>query len=138
MRPHPLTTELLEIDSTWQAEGMIAIIGHIDVDPADRDRVVAATAGLQQATRRDEPGCLVYSMAADAADPGRISIVELWATAEALDAHFQHPNFFATGDALRSTTRRGANIAKYRIDASDPVRGPDGAASAKFWSVEET
>ena len=117
---------------------MIAIIGHIDVDPADRDRAVAATAELQQATRRDEPGCLVYSMAADAADPGRITIVELWESAGALDAHFQHPNFFATGEALRSATRRGSSIAKYRIGASDPVRGPDGAASARFWSVEET
>lgn len=117
---------------------MIAIIGHIDVDPAERDGVVASTADMQRSVRRDEPGCLVYSMAPDPAEPGRISIVELWESAEALDAHFQHPNFSAIGGALRSATRRGSNIAKYRIDASDPVRGTDGVASARFWSVEET
>ncbi len=115
---------------------MIAILGHIDVDPSVRDRLVASTADLQAATERDEPGCLAYSMTADAANPGRIRILELWDTAESLDAHFQHPNFFATGQALRSETRLGGSVTKYRIDASDPVKGPDGAASARFWSAE--
>ncbi len=60
---------------------MIAIIGHIDVDPAQRDELVASTVELQRATAGDEPGCLVYTIAADPANPGRISIVELWETA---------------------------------------------------------
>ncbi len=113
---------------------MIAIIGHIDVEPAGRDALVASTGDLQRATRTDEPGCLEYMISADPADPGRISIVELWASAADLDAHFQHSNFFATGDALRAVPRLGAASAKYRIDATDPVRGPDGVASSAFWS----
>ena len=115
---------------------MIAVIGHIDVDPSERDRLVASTVDLQRATRRDEPGCLVYTMAADPAEPGRISIVELWESAEALDAHFLHPNFKATGEALRAAPRLGGSALKYRIDACDPVKGPDGSASATFWSTE--
>ena len=114
---------------------MIAIIGHVDVDPSARDRLVASTADLQRATREDEPGCIVYTIAADPVDPGRISIVELWESAETLDAHFQHPNFFATGDALRAEPRLGGSALKYRIDAEDPVRGPDGRASTEFWSA---
>jgi quinol monooxygenase YgiN len=111
---------------------VIAIIGHIDVDPADRDRLVASTVDLQRSTREDEPGCLNYTMAADPADSGRISIVELWESAAALDAHFQHPNFFATGDALRAAPRLGGSAVKYRIDAAEPVRGADGQATATF------
>jgi quinol monooxygenase YgiN len=111
---------------------VIAIIGHIDVDPADRDRLVASTVDLQRSTREDEPGCLNYTMAADPVDPGRISIVELWESAAALDAHFQHPNFFATGDALRAAPRLGGSAVKYRIDAAEPVRGADGQATATF------
>ncbi len=114
---------------------MIAIIGHIDVDPAVRDELVASTADLQRATRSDEPGCLAYTIAADPADERRISIVELWASPADLDAHFQHPNFHATGAALRSVSRLGGGSAKYRIDATDPVKGPDGAASSTFWST---
>jgi quinol monooxygenase YgiN len=112
---------------------MIAIIGHIDVDPADRDGLVAATADLQAATCRDEPGCLVYTMSADPTDPGRIRIVELWESEATLADHFLHPNFFATGEALRAAPRRGGSVAKYRIDAVGPVRGPDGVASASYW-----
>jgi quinol monooxygenase YgiN len=111
---------------------MIAIIGHIDVDPADRDRVVATTAELQRSTQESEPGCVVYTIAADPSDPGRIRIVELWESAETLDAHFQHPNFFATGEAMRTVPRLGGSAMKYRIDAVAPVRGEDGVATTSF------
>ncbi len=115
---------------------MIAIIGHLDVDPADRDRLVSSSIELQRATRRDEPGCLVYTIAADPADPGRIRIVELWEDAASLDAHFAHPNFRATGEALRGATRLGGSAVKYRIDAVDDVRGPDGHVTSEFRSAD--
>ena len=111
---------------------MIAIIGHIDVAPADRDRLVEATVEFQRSTQADEPGCVVYTIAADPVDPGRIRITELWESAEALDAHFQHPNFFATGEAMRGATRFGGGARKYRIDAVADVRGSDGAATTSF------
>lgn len=111
---------------------MIAIIGHIDVEPSERDELVAATVELQRSTRQDEPGCLVYTIGADPADPGRISITELWDSTEALDAHFRHPNFFATGKALSAGTRLGGSAIKYRIDASADVRGPDGTVTTSF------
>ncbi len=116
--------------------GMIAILGYIDVDPSVRDGVVTSTADLQRATMVDEPGCVIYTIAADPADPGRIRIVELWESAEALDAHFQHPNLVAPGAVMRAVERLGGTAMKYRIDAVDPVRGPDGQVSSRFWSTE--
>jgi quinol monooxygenase YgiN len=116
---------------------MIAILGTVDVDPAVRDELVAQTAELQLATRNDEPGCLAYTIAADPAVPGRIQIVELWESAETLDAHFQHPNFHATGAVLRAQPRLGGSAVKYRIDAVDGVRGPDGAATSVFAGTED-
>jgi quinol monooxygenase YgiN len=115
---------------------MIAILGTIDVDPAVRDRLVASTTALQLATRHDEPGCVAYTIAADPAVAGRIQITELWASAEALDAHFAHPNFRATGDALRAEPRIGGSAVKYRIDAVDGVKDADGVATSRFWSAE--
>ncbi len=111
---------------------MIAIFGHVDVDPSQRDALVASTIELQRSTQTDEPGCVVYTIAADPADAGRIRIVELWESAEALDAHFAHPNFAATGAALRVAPRLGGSARKYRIDAVDEVRGPDGAPTSRF------
>jgi len=116
---------------------MIAIIGHIDVDPAVRDELVASTVDLQRATQQDEPGCVVYTIAADPADAGRIRIVELWDSAEALDAHFEHPNFHATGAAMRVSPRLGGSAMKYRIDAVDQVRGADGTATSTFATATE-
>lgn len=115
---------------------MIAILGHIDVDPGVRDEVVASTVELQRSTQTDEPGCVIYTIAADPAVPGRIRIVELWESADALDAHFEHPNFVATGHAMRQVERLGGSAVKYRIDAVSPVRGPDGKASSAFWPAE--
>ena len=82
--------------------GTIVISGFIDVDPEVRDELIAASVPLQQSTRNDEPGCLAYVFAADPAVDGRIHIFEHWASAADLDAHFQHPNFKATGELLRS------------------------------------
>ena len=111
---------------------MIAILGHIDVDPSQVDALVASTVDLQRSTQNDEPGCVVYTIVADPAVAGRIRIVELWESAEALDAHFQHPNFAATGAALRVAPRLGGSAVKYRIDAVDEVRGADGAPTSRF------
>lgn len=114
---------------------MIAIIGYIDVDPEVRDELVRSTADLQAATERGEPGCLTYSICADPALDGRIRITELWESTEALDAHFEHPNFRATGTALRVVTPVGGSVSKYRIVASDGVRGPDGNVTSTFHSA---
>ena len=114
---------------------MIAIIGYIDVDPGVRDELVASTADLQRSTERDEPGCAAYTICAAPANGGRIRITELWESAEALEAHFEHPNFRATGAALRVVTPLGGSVAKYRIDATDSVRGPDGNVTSTFHSV---
>jgi quinol monooxygenase YgiN len=113
----------------------IAIFGHVDVEPDARDGLIASVAELQRSTREDEPGCLVYVIAADPADPGRIQIAELWESAEALEKHFRHPNFASTGAALRNVTRLGGSSRKFRVDAEDEVRDAAGQASATFWSA---
>jgi quinol monooxygenase YgiN len=123
------------LDRGLEGLRVIAIIGYIDVEPGERDRLVASTIELQRATRDDEPGCLNYTIAADPVNPSRISIVELWDSAASLEAHFRHPNFFATGDALRAAPRLAGSAIKYRIDASEPVRDASGNASAAFTTV---
>ncbi|MET0324034.1 MAG: antibiotic biosynthesis monooxygenase, partial [Ilumatobacteraceae bacterium] len=75
------------------ADGTVIIAGWIDVEPASRDDLVAASIPFQRSTRDDEPGCDAYVFAADPAVAGRIAVFEQWATAADLDAHFVHPNF---------------------------------------------
>lgn len=112
----------------------IVITGWIDVAPGVRDELLAASVQLQRSTRDDEPGCLAYVFAADPVVEGRIHIYEQWETAADLDAHFQHPNFRATGELLRSQPRRGGETLKLHVDLTGPVRDPDGQPSARYWS----
>ncbi len=117
---------------------MIVIAGTIDfADRASRDAAVEASKPHQAATRRDEPGCLAYVFAADPVEETRIQVYELWESAETLEPHFQHENYFTMRDTLGRSGMTGADTAKYRVDAHDPVYGADGVASARFWSVED-
>lgn len=116
---------------------MIAILGHLDVDPNARDAILAATAELQLSTRAEEPGCLEYTIGADPADPGRILIAELWDSEASLDAHFVHPNFVRMGEIFSNAPRTGGSAMKYEISRSATVRDGDGKPSATYWSTEK-
>jgi quinol monooxygenase YgiN len=113
-------------------EQRIVIAGWVDVDPSVRDALVAEMAPLQQSTRDHEPGCIAYVMSADPVEPGRVAIYECWESAATLDAHFAHPNFFASRTVMRSYPRVGGSIAKYRVDATAAIAGPDGQATSRF------
>ena len=64
---------------------MLIIAGHIEVDPARRDEVVAA---LQDLVRRARaaPGCLDLAVTADPLDPARVNTFERWESTEELEA----------------------------------------------------
>lgn len=112
---------------------LIAVEAAIVVsDPSRRDEVVAASAPVQAATRRDEPGCLVYCFAADPVQPDLIQVYELWADEASLEAHFLHPNYLAMREMLNSAGLVSAVSRKLRIDATAPVYGPDRRPSASF------
>ena len=101
-------------------------------DPAVRDAAVAESVKYQQATRDDEPGCLVYCFAADPCIADHIQVYELWENAETLAAHFDHPNYHNMRELLGKYGLKSAVSRKHRIDATAPVYGPDMKASAKF------
>ena len=88
---------------------------------ADRDRAVASTASVQQATRDDEAGCLAYCFAADPVVPTHVQVYELWDDADRLAAHFDHPNYARMVEVLRNSG--GFVASENRLYAADD-RGP--------------
>lgn len=62
---------------------MLIIAGHVLVDPARRDTLVAELADLVRRARQ-APGCLDVAVTADSVDPGRINNLERWASAQDL------------------------------------------------------
>jgi quinol monooxygenase YgiN len=111
---------------------MIVIAGWIDVEPDVRAELLDASIPFQRSTREEELGCNGYVFAPDPLDPGRVHVFEEWDSPEALEAHFQHPNFIAMGELLRRYPRRGSQTLKYRVDATAPVRNAEGVATATF------
>ena len=65
---------------------MIIVAGTIEVDPAQRDAFLASRAGVMRRSRSEE-GCLEYCFAPDPLDPGRVVLVERWASQEAFNGH---------------------------------------------------
>lgn len=111
---------------------MIVVAGEIFIPAERRASCLAATAALQQATRDDEPGCEAYVFAADPCRDDVIVVHERWADAESLAAHFLHPNYTGMRALFGEHGITGAQVNKYRIDASAPVYGSDGVATASF------
>jgi len=90
-------------------------------EPARRDSLVAESAPIQEATRSEEPGCLVYCFAADPVERDLIQVYELWTDDEALQQHFNHPNYTAMRTMLNSAGLVSAISRKHRVDATRPV-----------------
>jgi quinol monooxygenase YgiN len=110
---------------------VIVILGTISLPPERRAAALEASLAPQTAVR-DEPGCLAYVFSADPVDDGVISVVEQWADAGSLEAHFLHPNFAVMRGVLGTAGITGVSIEKHRVDASGPVIGADGVPTASF------
>jgi len=65
---------------------MVIVFGIIEVDHGDRGRYLAGKASQVAATRAED-GCVEYTFAADADDPGRVRLVERWESMADLEAH---------------------------------------------------
>lgn len=111
---------------------MIIIAGDIFIPAEKRAACLEATAHLQQATRDEEPGCAAYVFSADPCRPDVITVYELWDDAESLAAHFHHPNYTNMRAELGELGITGADVKKYRVDASAPVYNSSGIATADF------
>jgi quinol monooxygenase YgiN len=112
---------------------LIAVEAAITIaDPANRQALLERTAPIQQATRDDEPGCLVYCFAADPCQDDLIQVYELWESEEALAAHFLHQNYLDMRTMLGDGGLKSAVSRKHRIDASAPVYSPDHVPTASF------
>jgi len=102
------------------------------VDPASRQGLIDRSVPIQQATRDDEAGCIVYCFAADPCRDDLIQVYELWESEDALLAHFAHPNYHEMRTMLNEGGLASAVSRKHRIDASAPVYGPDRTPTAAF------
>lgn len=88
---------------------MVIVAGHITVDPAERDAYLAGCITVVEQARAAE-GCLEFAIGADLVDPGRITILERWASQEAVEAFRGSGPSDEQGAAMLS-----ASVAEYDV-----------------------
>jgi quinol monooxygenase YgiN len=90
---------------------MIVIAGYVLTDADTRDAAVAAFAETVARARKHD-GCLDFAISADAVDPERSNVFELWRDQQSLDAWRNVAN------APRVELRK-ANVKLYRTEKAE-------------------
>lgn len=91
----------------------------LEVDPLQLDRFRAAANVHAQAVRRFEAGVLAFHVVAEAGDPGRVRVFEMYDDAAAYRAHLQQPHFrrFVAETQTMLTGRQLYDVMPVRLGA---------------------
>jgi len=111
----------------------LIISGSIDVDPERRDEALQAGLRFMQQTRQRE-GCLAYTWSPDLAVPGRIWVYERWRDQAALARHLASEPYLEMRNTIAAHGLKGFDVAKHRVDKSEPVYDPKGQPRADFFT----
>lgn len=115
---------------------MIIIAGTVDIDPARREDALEAAKPLMALTR-SMPGCLDYVWSADPMVDGRLYVFERWVSREALEGHFASAHFIDMRNTIAAHGLTGIDVAKMRVDLSEPVYDPQGQPRADFFTADD-
>jgi quinol monooxygenase YgiN len=91
----------------------IIVTGTIDLDPAKRDDAIAAALDVMEATRAEE-GNEGYTFSTDLADPGRLHLVEQWASEAAMQAHMTTPHLATFMEKMATFGVTAASLTQWR------------------------
>ena len=100
---------------------MLVIAGHIRLDPAKREAVIAAARDVMRDTRL-ETGCISYTLSSDVEDQGLFHIFEEWESAEALGAHFKAPHMARFQAAAAGFGIKEMKLQRYEVASVSPMR----------------
>lgn len=81
------------------------------------------------AASRGEPGCLDYTVSADAEHPGRVVVFERWAGQDDLVEHFKTPHITAFRKAIEPYPRSGRSLRRYFVARGEEFQSSSVAAS---------
>jgi len=112
---------------------VIIVAGTVEFDPAQRGAALEAASALFAATRA-QPGCLDYVWCADPSSESRVYVYERWQDTPSFAAHLAGPCYGGMLAVLGRNGLRSADVAKHRVDKSEPVYDPAGKPRADFFT----
>lgn len=99
---------------------MIIITGSVLTNADNRAAIEAESVAHCQRSRA-EPGCITHNVHADCENPDRLVVVEKWADAAALLAHFAVPKSAAFVKAISALSSEPPSMEIYRADEIKPA-----------------
>lgn len=112
----------------------IIIAGRMRID-ADVRQAALETARPQIEGALTQTGCEAYTWGMDPHDDEVVHVFERWTDGEALATHFAGPWYRGMLGVLGSHGVRDADVAKYRVDLSQPVYDDTGTPRADFFTA---
>lgn len=98
---------------------MLYVFGGIPVDPARIEEVTAEAARFE-ALCNEEEGCIEYSLAWRAAEPGFLRLLEVWDSKEAHAVHTGQPHVLAWTAFISGAALAPPTFTKYIVDVIEP------------------
>ncbi|MFN8017847.1 MAG: putative quinol monooxygenase [Acidimicrobiales bacterium] len=96
---------------------MIVVVGYLTIDPAKRAEAEAAIATLVPLTQAED-GCIDYRYSADLLVPGRINIIEQWASEDAMNVHMGQAHFAEFMAAIGPCIGGDVEVTRHDVSAS--------------------
>jgi autoinducer 2-degrading protein len=73
--------------------GLSALVVKIRIKPEHREQFIEQMRADAIGSERNEPGCLMFNIVQDNADPNVLHLFEVYRDAEAVEAHKKTPHF---------------------------------------------
>ena len=94
---------------------MTGLFVKITMKPGHRDRVLAELRRDAYGSERDEPGCLMFNIAQDDADPDVLHLFEVYRDGAAVEAHAATPHFQRFAEVTREWHARPFEVVSTTI-----------------------
>lgn len=106
---------------------MIIVTGSVQTDESNRAAIEAECVSHSQRSRR-EPGCLAHNCHYDIEHPEQLVVLEKWADARSLLAHFAVPETRGFAQAIAALSRKAPEMQIYISEQTTPPALAGGVA----------
>jgi quinol monooxygenase YgiN len=91
---------------------MILVAVEVKVDSGAAEKVKAAIAKMETATRAEE-GCITYAFSVDLSDDTTIRVIERWRSMDDIRGHMASPHMAEFNQAMGAIRPKGLDIKAY-------------------------
>ena len=91
---------------------MILVAVEVKVDSGSAEKVKAAIAKMETATRAEE-GCITYAFSVDLSDDTTIRVIERWRSMDDIRSHMASPHMAEFNQAMGAIRPKGLDIKAY-------------------------